>query len=139
MLPDDWTIDDLNDRLASEASATPEQDSGGASMDWLNDVLLAGGVSPFAGGTAQGIIDLEPGNWAIWADDFAPAAIPLTVTGEMPAELADPDNAVTITESSDGETFAFEVARDFEAGTQIVEVRNESPQPHYLEVISPGV
>jgi hypothetical protein len=142
MLPDDWTIDDLNERLAVGASATPEQQSDEtsvtsttASMDWLADVTMAGGVSPIAGGTAQGIIDLEPGNWAIWGDSYTPAAIPLAVTGLMPLELPDPDNAVTITGTSDGETFAFDVARDFQAGTQIIEIRNESHQPHFLEVV----
>ena len=142
MLPDDWTIDDLNSRLEPEASATPDQPSDGtsvsstiASMDWLPEVTMAGGVSPIAGGVAQGIIDLEPGNWAIWSDGYSPAAIPLTVTGLMPIELPDPDNAVTITGTSDGETFAFDVAREFTAGTQIVEVRNESHQPHFLEVV----
>jgi hypothetical protein len=141
-LPDDWTIDDLNDRLASGASATPDQPTNGASvtstvasMDWLGEVTMAGGVSPIAGGAAQGIIDLEPGNWAIWSDGYSPAPIPLTVTGLMPIELPDPKNAVTITESSDGEMFAFEVAREFTPGTQIIEIRNESHQPHFLEVV----
>ena len=140
-IPSDWTIDDLNERLAAGAAAAPEQFSDGTtvnhtvpSMDWLYQLTTAGGVSPVAGGTAQGIVDLFPGNWAIWSDGFTPAAIPLTVTGEMPVALPEPSSAVTVTGTSDGDTFDFTIDGSFSPGTQVVKVMNSTDQPQFLEI-----
>lgn len=141
-LPSDWTIDGLNERLAEgDDSASPVASDGTGvsstvdSLGWLYEVTLAGGVSPVDGGTAQGIVDLFPGSWAIWADAFTPAAIELTVTGEMPADLPEPASTVTVTGTSDGESFGFEIDGDIEPGTQVIKVVNASDQPHFLEVV----
>src|SRR5680860_384350 len=144
-LPDDWSIDDLNAHLAESEAATSDQPSDGTTvndventvpdLEWLYELTLAGGVSPVSGGTAQGIIDLFPGEWAIWADSFTPAAVPLTVTGQMPADLADPEASVTVTESSDGQSFDFSVTGEFTVGTQVIKVVNASNQPHFIEFV----
>jgi len=144
-LPSGWSIDDLNDQLAESEAAESDQSSDGTDvndsenaqpdLEWLYQLTLAGGVSPVSGGTAQGIVDLFPGDWAIWADHFTPAAIPLSVTGQMPAELPEPEASVTITESGSDEFFEFTVEGSLSSGQQLIKVVNASNQPHFVEFL----
>ncbi|MGD9712641.1 MAG: hypothetical protein AB7V46_11305 [Thermomicrobiales bacterium] len=144
LLPDDWTIDDFNARLSGGSQpdgdeATPSSDVSSTvsepDISWIYELTLAGGVSPTPGATAQGIVDLTAGNWAIWADDFSPEAIPLTVTGEVPAVQSIPESDVTITGVSDDGVFAFQVDGTISSDLQIIEIINESSQPMFIEFL----
>ncbi len=142
-LPEDWTIGDLNARFeASSFGSTPIPSDGTyvsstePDISWLYDLTLAGGISPVPGETAQGIIDLDAGNWAIWADSFDQPAIPLSVTGDPPAVQTIPDASVTITGLQDDDTFMFAIDGDLSPGLQIVEVRNDSSQPMFVEFLA---
>lgn len=162
MIPDGWTFDDVLasfDKITAmfseeggeggEPAGTPESMESMESMDsmdmaatpepaedplaWLYEAKLAGGPSAAAGETGQAIVDLEPGEWAIWPDTFEYGAAHLTVTGEMPAELPAVTANATVTETDGENGFEFNVEGTFAAGPQIIEVRNESTQPHFVE------
>jgi hypothetical protein len=141
-LPDGWTVDDVNQRLAlgapggdDEATPTASISLTDADISWLAEVTLAGGISPTNGATAQGVIDLAPGNWAIWGDDFTPAAISLTVTGDVPSVQSLPEAPVVIREVREDDGFAFELDGEPASGTQLLEIVNASDQIHFVEFV----
>jgi hypothetical protein len=143
-LPEGWTIDDLNGHLEESAASTDDVPSDGTAvfdgqampdLHWIDGLTMAGGVSPLAGATAQVIVDLYPGSWAIWADEFEPAAIPLEVTGQMPADLPEPESTIDIVQSNAGDAFDFTITGDLTAGRHIVRVINATDQPHFVEFV----
>jgi hypothetical protein len=107
---------------------------------WLYETYIAGGVGGGPGQTVQGIVDLRPGNYAVWPDDpsVPVAPVPLTVTGD--AAVASPTASgitadVTVTEIDSEQGFDFQVSGTAVAGPALVEVRNDSTQPHFLTTI----
>ncbi len=144
-LPDDWSIDDLNSRLEAAAAERGELPSDGTAVhdienvaidvSWLYGLTLSGGISPVAGGVAQGIFDFTPGNWAVWADDFEPNALGFTVTGQPPGILPEPESSITITQIDVGEHFRFDVEGELSAGTHVIRIVNASSQPHFVEFV----
>ncbi len=144
-LPEDWTLDDLNRRLEQAAATLKELPSDGTAVhdienvatdvSWLYGLTLSGGISPVAGGTAQGIFDFTPGDWAIWADDFEPNALGVTVTGQPPGILPEPESSITITQIDVGEHFRFDIDGDLTTGTHVIRVVNASSQPHFVEFV----
>ena len=156
MIPYGWTFDDVLTRFdeitamfseeggeGAEPAGTPESmeamdmaaspEAPEDPMAWLYETKLAGGPAAAAGEIGQAIVDLEPGEWAIWPDTFEFGAARLTVTGEMPADLPAITANATITETDGENGFAFNVEGSLAGGTQIIEVRNESTQPHFVE------
>lgn len=95
------------------------------------DSVFAGGTYAPPGETAQVVLDLTPGEWIAWGDDpTAPwEPVVFSVTGEMPADLPEPDVSATITmgeyliEVSDGE---------LTTGQQVIQVDNQGAQPHFV-------
>jgi hypothetical protein len=154
MIPEGWTFDDvlanfdaINAMFSEEGgeggkpTGTPESMDMAASPEpaedplaWLFETKIAGGASAAAGQTGQAIIDLEPGEWAIWPDTFEFGAAALTVTGEMPADLPAVTANATITEVDGENGFEFNIEGTLTAGRQIIEVRNDSTQPHFVEL-----
>lgn len=115
-----------------EAEADGEEDN--VDLDWLFDTYIAGGPGAEPGQTRQAILDLPPGDYAVWPDDpeGAQAAVALIVTGEMPTELPAPGADVTVTEVGTGEGYAFELDGELVVGPQVIEIVNKSDQPHFM-------
>jgi hypothetical protein len=138
-LPDDWLIQDFNQRLAETNKALLDVASGGDATEpditWIYDLTFAGGVSPTSGATEQVIVDLPAGNWAIWADEFIPPARALLVTGDPPAVQPIPNFSATITGINDDDAFEFQIDGDIQAGQQILKIVNSSRQPVYIEFL----
>lgn len=132
-LPDGRSLEDVMPEPAAE-DAEGEVDP--ATFAWLYETYVAGGAAAEPGGTGQGIVDLPPGEYLVWDDDpeNLGAAPTMTVTGEMPTELPEPDADVTVTEVGTAEGYAFEVEGEFAPGPQVVAIANKSDQPHFLEL-----
>jgi len=145
-LPDGMTLDDLMAMLGSSSStpaagdmASPE--SGGEDQgppDWYYTTYLAGGAGVAPGETATFVIDLQPGNYVVWAEDpsASQAPVALTVTGEAASPVAAdlPPANVAIQEQASDSGFMFVIGNAFSNGWQVVEVANLSDQPHFIEI-----
>jgi hypothetical protein len=160
-LPQDVTFDEFT-RMAAQGgpapAATPEMEmatpemmgspeageGAGAPPDWYFTTYMAGGVGAPAGQTAQVVVDLQPGNYAVWGDDPTAPQKPanLVVTGEATASpVAGPELTadVTVTEAATANGFAFQIDGDFVPGQQTVKVLNFSNEPHFMLLLkSPG-
>ncbi len=140
LLPEGRTVADLSGAAAAVTEGSPAAGGEGgdplADLAWLYETYVAGGVGAGPGGTVQAIVDLRPGECGVWADDpAAQAPVAMTVTGEMPADLPQPDAAATITEVGTAEGYAFEVAGQLATGPQTVRIDNKSDQPHFVVLI----
>jgi hypothetical protein len=118
-------------QTAVNAHGTPAAHAPGGWF-YSYDIRDAGGGDAAAAATRRAIIDLEPGRWVIWSDDFSDTThiAELQVTGEMPATLPKISPTVTVTQDDTQTGFAFVVPATLTAGPQIVEVTNQSSQPH---------
>ena len=151
-LPGDFTYEDFLASVGLPApGATPDPASPPAFSevppDEFYEAYLPGGpAAQFPGQTAQGIVDLQPGEYAV--ADLNPdnpqgqvIAAPLTVTGgeASPEAMAEPAADVTIREVKAGDGYAFELEGTLAPGPQAVKVVNDSDQPHFFILIkSPG-
>lgn len=157
MLPEGMTVDDLAMLLAAPPEgegATPEAMEG---MDmatpatapddpfaFLNETYLAGGPGALQGQTVQAVIFLEAGDYAVSAfGPFPPAALTVTGVSEAsPVAAALPVTEaisadLTITEVGTSGTFDFQVdGGTFAGGQGVVEIYNDSDQPHFVFAIS---
>ena len=104
--------------------------------DLFYKVTIPGGVSAAPNGTAEGIIDLKPGDGAWYAgfqiesNDDNPGtgqAQALDITGTMPT-VTDPTAAVTASLTE----FAIDMPDSVPAGPQIWKVTNIGGTPHFL-------
>ena len=121
--------------------AVPEASPAGGDMSvppFLFESVMAGGGYASPGQTLEVVLDLPPGEWVAWADDPAAAQVPVAfmVTGEMPADLVEPESTATLTmgeyviEVTDGEIVT---------GPQVLRVDNIGAQPHFVFAAStPG-
>lgn len=99
----------------------------------IYQMKFAGGTMVFPGQqTAQAVIDLPAGEWVAWADDPAGGVTPatFTVTGDMPADLKDPDSDITATLID----FAITIDGALTAGMHVIKVQHHGAQPHFLEM-----
>jgi hypothetical protein len=118
------------------AAATPIE-GGAASPEaggvppFLFESVMAGGAYAPPGASAQIVLDLPPGEWVAWADDpEAPQApVAFAVTGEMPAELVEPESSATLTL---GEYVIKVTAGELTAGPQVIRIDNMGAQPHFV-------
>jgi len=152
MLPEGMTVDDLAALFAEQEGegGTPEAMEG---MDaatpatapedpfaFLNETYLAGGPGAMQGETTQAIIFLEAGEYAVSSfGPFPPSALTVTDVSEAsPVTVATPiTEAITadvrITEIGTSPDFDFQVdAGTFEGGQGVVEIYNDSDQPHFV-------
>nr|MDP9473996.1 hypothetical protein [Chloroflexota bacterium] len=160
-LPEDKTVDDLMAALAAAAPPGPDATPGPgmaegspmAGMDeaspmaeenpfeWIYETYIAGGVGVLPGQTGQVIVDLQPGDYAVWGGDpMAPQQpVELTVTGDMPEDLPEPSADVTVTATGTNEGYDLEYAGEVAPGQQTLQFVNDSDQPHFLAFLkSPG-
>lgn len=131
-LPEGASVADLVPADAPSADEEPDP----AAIAWLYEAYIAGGAAAEPGETGQAIVDLLPGEYVAWADDPASLADAptLTVTGEMPADLATPDADITVTEVGTAEGYAFALDGELAPGPQVIAVVNKSDQPHFMEL-----
>jgi len=134
-LVDGKTLDDLSsaDELAAGTPMT-EEGPPPEEFAWLFEAYIAGGVSATA---PHAVIDLRGGDYGVWGDDpTSPVpATGLTVTGDAEAAIEGPapEAAATILEEGEGGVgFSFVVEGELQAGPQIVEIVNNSDQPHFV-------
>jgi len=106
--------------------------------DLFYKVTIPGGVTAPPNGTAEGIIDLKPGDGKWYAgiqfdsNDDSPGtgqAQALDITGTMPT-LTDPTAAVTVGLTE----FAVDMPDSVPAGPQIWRVTNTGGTPHFLDL-----
>ncbi len=161
LLPEDKTVEDL--LALAEVPAPPGPDatpgpgmaeaSPMAGMDeaspmaqenpfeWIYETYIAGGVGVPPGQTGQVIVDLEPGDYAVWGGDpMAPQEpVELTVTGDMPEDLPELSADVTVTATGTNEGYDLEYSGEVAPGQQTLQFVNDSDQPHFLLFLkSPG-
>ncbi len=124
-VPDDMTMDDFA-AAAGEATDGPP--------DFYYTTTVAGGPVIMAGSgvtTAYGVVDLTPGQWIVAGNGLAQPPSPFEVTGEMPADLPEPEADVTLTIKE------MEIAvtdGTFKVGDNVVKVENTGEQPHFVEM-----
>jgi hypothetical protein len=135
-LPEGMSSSDVLASLGA-GGASPAAGAGGP-QDWFYTVYMPGGVALGASQSASFVIDLQPGNYMVWAEDPSAPQAPFdfTVTGDTAAPTAGttPQSNVTINEVATSNGFAFEIQGGLGAGSQVVAVTNNSDQPHFVEV-----
>ncbi len=103
----------------------------GGPPEALFTATYAGGTYVGPGQTAQIVLDLPPGEWIAWADDPEAPQTPVVfeATGEMPAELPEPESGATITMGE----YVIEVTEgEVTAGSQVIRIDNIGAQPHFI-------
>jgi hypothetical protein len=124
-LPEGMTMEDLA-AAAGEATDAPPA--------FYYDAVIAGGPVILAASgatTAYGVVDLTPGEWIVSGSGMTQPPSPFSVTGEMPAELAEPEAGVTLTI---GEMVINQTDGAFVVGENLVKVENIGAQPHFVEL-----
>lgn len=119
---------------ASPAAGPPE--GAGAPPAFFFDFAMAGGVFIPAGASSHVVLDLTPGEWVAWGDNPSSPQQPVIfdVTGEMPADLAEPASGATITMGEADEYLIAVTEGELTAGQQVVRVDNAGVQPHVIFV-----
>lgn len=117
----------------AEVEGESEGEEMGGPPPFFFESAMAGGVFAMAGTSAHVVLDLTPGEWVAWSDDPEAPQEPviLNVTGEMPADLPEPESSATITMAE----FSIEVTEgELTTGPQVVALTNVGAQPHFLLV-----
>ncbi|MDQ3655025.1 MAG: hypothetical protein M3457_08095 [Chloroflexota bacterium] len=123
-----------DDAAVPAPGATPAAggDAMGGPPAFFFESIFAGGVSAMAGQSAEVVLDLTPGEWLASSGgdpDQTQAPFIFEVTGEMPADLPEPESDATITMGE----YVIEVTNgELVAGSQIIQVRNAGAQPHFI-------
>jgi hypothetical protein len=115
---------------AVEASPAAEGEGSGL-PPFLFESVMAGGTYAGPGQSSRVVLDLTPGPWVAWGDDPASAQQPVAfeATGEMPAELAEPESTATMT------MFEYDIQvteGELTTGSYVVRVDNVGAQPHFI-------
>lgn len=131
--PDETGVGAVASTPPSDAQATPaEGDAGmGGPPAAVFESLYAGGTYAAPGQSAEIVLDLPPGEWIAWGDDPSAPQEPLVfeVTGEMPADLVEPESMATITMGE----YVIEVTEGaLVAGPQVLKIENIGAQPHFV-------
>jgi len=108
-------------------AATPEPGNGFPAF--LYKAVIAGGPGDVApGGTAQAVVNLTAGDWAVFGEGNQPPSM-LTVAGGTPTAQTEPTASATVSEL-DFSFLGLEGA--IPAGPQVWKVVNNGKQPHML-------
>ncbi len=144
-VPDGSTIESVQNQFdaiatyfaAVDAGTPPTGDDPAA---FLYESVVVGGPATSGAGTAgQAVVDLQPGDYVIWNDDFFHPTGAISVTGEFPADLAEIPAALTITAVNTDDAFDFTVEGSAATGKQLIRFHNDSDQPHFIIVFSSPV
>jgi hypothetical protein len=118
--------------VATPAEGAGEE-MGSAPPEFFYQFPFAGGIYAPAGQSDEVVLDLTPGEWVAWGDNPEAPQEPVifTVTGEMPADLTEPESSATIIMAE----YSIEVTEgELTAGQQVVKVTNVGAQPHFVFV-----
>ncbi len=118
--------------LAPDATPAEGEEGMGGPPAFFYESRFAGGTSAGPGQSAQVVLDLTSGEWVASSGgdpDQAQEPITFEVTGEMPAELPEPESGATVTM---GEYVIGVTEGELAAGSQVVEVENRGAQPHFI-------
>ena len=131
--PDETGVGAVPSTPIDEANATPAEGGegmGGPPPEYF-DATFAGGTFAMPGQSAEIVLDLPPGEWIAWADEPESSQEPVVfeVTGEMPAELTEPESSATITM---GEYAIGITEGELTAGQHILKIENAGVQPHFI-------
>lgn len=118
---------------APPAAETPAEgsDEAGAPPPMVFESTYAGGAFAEPGQTAEVILDFGPGEWIGWGDapDAPWAPVVFEVTGEMPADLTEPESRATLSMAE----YVIKVTEgELTAGTQVIRIDNVGAQPHFI-------
>jgi hypothetical protein len=123
-VPDGMTMDEMMAEAEGAVDGPPE---------FFYSALVAGGPALIAGSgvtTAFGVVDLPAGEWIVAGSGLAQPPVPFTVTGEMPADVAEPEAGVTLTI---GEMVINHSDGAFVVGENVVKIENIGAQPHFVD------
>jgi hypothetical protein len=131
MLPEDVSFDDFQTMMTESMEGPPE---------WYYQTHLAGGLATDPESTSQGIFELRPGTYVVWAGgdpEAAQSPVALTVTGEAatPEAAAEPEAGATLTMFE----YGFELEGPLAPGPQLLAVTNVGAQPHFAVLVQPDV
>lgn len=119
-LPDGMTLDD------AMAEGGEAQDGPPA---FYYDSILPGGAAPTPDGPGVSVIDLVPGEWIVAGAALSTPPVILTVTGEMPVDLPEPESNATFTM---GEMYIEISEGELHAGENLIKIENVGLQPHFV-------
>ena len=85
-------------------------------------------VSARSGSIGQAVVDLPPGEYVIWNEDFTSPTGVVTVTGEAPADMPEPEAGVTVTAVAVEDHFDFQVEASCRQAV-LIKFHNDSDQP----------
>ena len=121
---------------AADAAASPMADEEEFMQPppWYYEITLAGGPHALPGETRSAVIDLTPGEWVLWWGESPGAPqppVPVTVTGEAPADQLDMNADLRIEMSE----YTFTFPTPLTAGSHVVELANVGDQPHFIGMV----
>lgn len=123
-LPEGVTAEDAYEQTMEATEGYPE---------FYMDTHFGGGVAIVYGTEAWTIIDFQPGAWHVTTPNGSTLAVPFKVTGEYPADVAEPEADVVL----DMFEMDFRVeSGEFVAGDNIVTIKNSGAQIHFTDVMS---
>lgn len=112
----------------AQLAATPTADD--EFPAFLYDAIVAGGPMALPGGSAQALVNLTPGDWAVAGEgDQEPSF--LTVTQDAGAAVAEPEADIDV----QLQEFAFVgLPEQISAGEHLLKITNTGDQPHLLYI-----
>jgi hypothetical protein len=131
--PSESGVGSIDSTPIAGAVASPADEGGemGGPPPVVFESRYAGGITATPGQPAQIVLDLTPGEWVAWGDDPTSPLKPVVfdVTGEMPAELPEPESSATLTMGE----YVIEVTEgEMTSGRQVLEVVHIGAQPHFI-------
>lgn len=118
-LPEGMTMDD--------AMATPQPEN--APPDFYYDSVLPGGAEIGQSGTSVSVVDLTPGEWIVAGYALMTPPTIMTVTGETPADLPEPQSNATVVLDE----MSIEITEgELVAGENLLKIENIGDQPHFV-------
>lgn len=123
-LPEGVTAEDAYEQTMAATESMPE---------FYMETFFGGGVAILSGTEAWVVVDLTPGAWHATTMQGTTLAVPFEVTGEFPADAANPEANVIL----DMFEMDFSIEEgEFVAGDNTVTIKNSGAQPHFTEVLS---